>query len=115
MDDSSRLITCSGVFISTPTENTLAVLNQGFAKYGVPLEILTDYGSQFVAARDQEHARHTFKELLDNNGNKNIVASVKHPLTNGKTERFFGEIERKIGSSGSADEFLAGIIRSNLI
>ncbi|WML67549.1 MAG: hypothetical protein METHP_01088 [Methanoregula sp. SKADARSKE-2] len=30
MDDSSRLITCYGVFDSPTTENTLTVLNQGF-------------------------------------------------------------------------------------
>ncbi len=30
MDDSSRLITCYGVFDSPTTENTISVLKQGF-------------------------------------------------------------------------------------
>ena len=106
MDDSSRLITCYGVFDAPTTENTLAVLRQGFAEYGIPREILTDHGTQFVAARDREHARHTFKEFLDLYGVKHIVATVKHPQTNGKIERFFGEVERRIRKFGSVDKIV---------
>jgi len=106
MDDSSRLITCYGVFDSPTTENTLSVLRQGFAEYGLPREILTDHGTQFVSARDWEHAHHTFKEFLDQYGIQHIVASVKHPQTNGKIERFFGEVERRIGKFGSIDKIV---------
>ncbi len=106
MDDSSRLITCYGVFDSPTTENTLAVLNQGFAEYGSPHEILTDHGTQFVAARDREQARHTFKEFLKQHGINHIVATVKHPQTNGKIERFFGEVERRIDKFGSVDKIV---------
>jgi putative transposase len=58
MDDSSRLITCYGVFNTPTTENTLSVLRQGFAEYGVPREILTDHGTQLVSAQDWENAQH---------------------------------------------------------
>ena len=59
MDDSSRLITCYGVFDSPTTENTVAVLLlQGFADYGTPREILTDHGTQFVSARETECSPH---------------------------------------------------------
>jgi putative transposase len=88
------------LFDSPTTENTLSVLQQGFAEYGTPREILTDRGTQFVAARDQEHAHHTFKVFLDQNGIKLIVATVKHPQTNGKIERFFGEVERELANLG---------------
>jgi len=104
MDDSSRLITCYGMFDSPTTENTLSVLQQGFAEYGTPREILTDRGTQFVAERDQEHAHHTFKVFLDQNGIKLLVATVKPPQTNGKIERFFGEVERRIGKFRSVDK-----------
>ena len=94
------------VFDSPTTENTLSVLQQGFAEYGTPREILTDHGTQFVAACNREHAHHTFKEFLDQNGIKHIVATVKHPQTNGKIERFFGEVERRIGKFGSVDKIV---------
>ena len=106
MDDSSRLITCYGVFDTPTTENTISVLREGFDEYGIPREILTDHGTQFVSARDREHAHHTFKEFLNQYGIKHIVASVKHPQTNGKIERFFGEVDIRIGKFGSIDKIV---------
>lgn len=38
LDDSSRLITCYGIFSSPATENTITVLNNGFREYGTPRE-----------------------------------------------------------------------------
>lgn len=88
MDDSSRLVTCHGVFDSPTTRNTILVLEMGFTRYGIPREILTDHGTQFVSAREREVAQHTFKAFLDQHGIKHIVARIKHPQTNGKIERF---------------------------
>ena len=90
MDDSSGLITCYGVFDSPTTENTITVLNRGFREYIHPREILTDHGTQFVSARNREHAHHTFGNFLDHYNINHILAGVKHPQTNGKIERFFG-------------------------
>jgi len=106
MDDSSRLITCYGVFDSPTTENTISVLNLGFREYGTPREILTDNGTQFVSARDREHAHHKFGEFLDLHNIRHIPTAIKHPQTNGKIERFFGEIERRIGKLGSVDKIV---------
>jgi len=106
MDDSSRLITCYGIFDSPTTENTILVLNQGFREYGAPREILTDNGTQFVSARDREHAHHKFGEFLVLHNIRHIPTAIKHPQTNGKIERFFGEIERRIGKFGSVDKIV---------
>jgi putative transposase len=106
MDDSSRLITCYGVFDSPTTENTIIVLNQGFREYGTPREILTDHGKQFVSARNREHAQHKFRDFLDHHDIKHIVAGVKHPQTNGKIERFFGEVQRRINKFGSIEKIV---------
>jgi putative transposase len=106
MDDSSRLITCYGIFDSPTTENTLLVLRMGFAQYGIPREILTDHGTQFVSARDRDNASHIFKEFLDFYGIKHIIARIKHPQTNGKIERFFGEVERRLPRFGSIDKII---------
>ena len=70
MDDASRFITCYGVFDSATTENTIKVFRKGFAEYDIPDEILTDHGTQFVAAKNREKAKHRFKEFLAENGNK---------------------------------------------
>ena len=106
MDDSSRLITCHGLFDSPTTQNTILVLEMGFARYGIPREILTDHGTQFVSARERDVAHHTFKEFLDGHGIRHIIARVRHPQTNGKIERFFGEVERRIEKFRSVDEIV---------
>jgi putative transposase len=106
IDDSSRLITCYGVFDSSTTENTISILKQGFREYGTPREILTDHGTQFVSARDRKHAQHKFKDFLDHHEIKHIVARMKHPQTNGKIEGFYGEVERRIRKFGSIDKIV---------
>ena len=60
MDDASRFITCYGVFDSATTENTIKVLREGFAEYGIFDEILTDHRTQFVAAKSREKAKYRF-------------------------------------------------------
>jgi putative transposase len=106
LDDSSRLITCYGVFSSPTTENTITVLNPGFCEYGTPREILTDHGNQFVSVWDRDHSRHLFKDFLEENNINHIIARVKHPQTNGKIERWFGLLEQKLNHFGSIDDFV---------
>ena len=103
MDDASRLITCYGVFDEATTDNTIKVLKKGFSEYGKPNEILTDHGIQFVPSKNREKADHRFKDFLEENGIKHIVARIKHPQTNGKIERFFGEVERRLEKFESVD------------
>jgi len=106
MDDASRFITCYGVFDSATTENTIKVLKKGFAEYGIPDEILTNHGTQFVAAKSRENAKHKFKEFLKENGVRHILARINHPQTNGKIERFFGLMEQKLHLFDSVEEFI---------
>ncbi|AEA46105.1 IS481 family transposase [Archaeoglobus veneficus] len=106
MDDASRFITCYGIFDSATAENTIKVLKKGFAEFGIPDEILTDHGTQFVAAKSREKAKHRFKDFLAENGVKHILARVSHPQTNGKIERFFGLMEQKLSLFDSVDEFV---------
>ncbi len=107
MDDASRLITCYGIFDSATTENTIKVLKEGFAEYGAPDEILTDHGTQFVAVKSREKAKHRFKDFLAENRVKHIVARINHPQTNGKIERFFGLMEQKLNLFDSIDELVS--------
>lgn len=64
------------VFDSATTENAIKVLMKGFREYGIPDEILTDHGTQFVAAKSREKAKHRFKDFLAENGVRHIVAKI---------------------------------------
>jgi len=111
-DDASRLITGYGVFDNATTANALAVLRDAVARYGRPASILTDHGSQFYANESEcrERGESAFEEYLAEHGIRHILARIRHPQTNGKLERFHGEIERKlrIFEGSSADRATRG-------
>ncbi len=44
------------------------------------------------------------RDFLDQLGIKHILITVKHPQMNGKIERFYGEVERRIGKFVSVDK-----------
>ena len=98
MDDASRFIVAYGVYPQATTENTLTILNEAIAKYGRPLEILTDRGSQFYANEGErkEKGVSQFEQYLADNGIRHILCRVNHPQTNGKLERFYGVLEDKM-------------------
>ena len=48
-------------------------------------QILTDHGTQFVAAKSRDKAKHKFKEFLKENEIRHILARVNRPQTNGKS------------------------------
>jgi len=56
-------------------------------------ELIMDHGSEFGAHRihDDGSWSSEFKDHLKKYGIKPILARAKHPQTNGKLERFFGE------------------------
>jgi putative transposase len=47
MDDASRFISGYGIFGEATTENAISVLDDSINRYGKPLKLLTDHGSQF--------------------------------------------------------------------
>ena len=97
-DDASRLITGFGVFEHETTENALSVLEQAIKNYGKPTAILSDHGSQFYANAQEAKAKgiSEFEKRLAELDIKHILARVNHPQTNGKLERFHGELARKL-------------------
>ena len=106
LDDASRLITCWGLFQSPTTAATIMVLETGFARYGVPNEILTDHGPQFVSNQKTGTPHHEFGRFLEHHHIRHIVARRNHPQTNGKIERFFREIDRLIAAGFSMDDVI---------
>ena len=114
MDDSSRLITCYGVFDAPTTENTLAVLRQGFAEYGIPREILTDHGTHSL--------RHETGNMPDTRSKSSWISTVSNisslPLNIPRlTEKLNGSLARLNGELGSlvqSIKLFTGTMLSNL-
>ena len=99
-DDASRCITGFGVFDEATTEHAVQVLHEAMTKYGKPASILSDHGSQFYANESEckRKGESEFEKELDRLEIRHILARVRHPQTNGKLERFHGELQRHLKS-----------------
>ena len=91
MDDHSRFITGFGLHATQSAALVIEVLRAALAAYGVPAEILTDNGSQYITWRGKSQ----FSRELDKHGIKQIVARPHRPQTLGKIERFWGSLWRE--------------------
>ena len=96
-DNASRFVTGYRVFEHATTENSLVVL-AAIKEHGKPAAILSDRGAQFYAntSEKKKKAISKFEKKLAGLEIKHIVARPRHPQTNGKIERLFGELERKL-------------------
>ena len=66
------------VMNNTTTQTTITVLRKWFVQFGVPVQLVSDNGPQFVSA--------DFATFLKVNGIKHIRSSVYHPCSNGRAE-----------------------------
>lgn len=105
-DDASRFIVGCGEFGNATAENTRSVFAQAFALHGLPKQVLTDHGTQFVNVHGEE-GEHEFADWLKSLKVKPIYARVKHPQTNGKIERLFQTLARGWKAFGSLDAAVA--------
>jgi hypothetical protein len=76
---------------SQSTALVLEVFRAAIASYGVPEEILTDNGAQYVTWRGTSQ----FTKELEKRGIRQIVAAPRRPQTLGKIERFWGTLWRE--------------------
>ena len=65
---------------NTTAEGTVRILRHIFASHGIPHQLVSDNGPQFVAQ--------VFTDFLKQNGVKHIRCSPYHPSSNGLAERF---------------------------
>jgi len=112
LDDASRMVLAGGEFFEINTQNSIMVVDQLVNKYWwlCPMrELILDHGSEFGAhrIRDDGSWNSEFKDHLEKYGIKPILARVKHPQTNGKLERFFGEYKKHRSAFSSFDEFIS--------
>ena len=67
------------IMSTTTATKTIAVLRDIFARYGLPQQLVSDNGPQFIAEE--------FSRLLRLNGVKHIKCAPYHPASNGAAER----------------------------
>ncbi len=91
LDDYSRYCVAGGFFFDKSEEHVLAVGIKAATEHGLPLEMLSDNGSQFRLVSEEARAEggQTRYELgWTALGTKVTFAGVNHPQTKGKEVRF---------------------------
>jgi putative transposase len=98
LDDASRFVVGYGLFPEATAEHTIEVLKSAIERHGKPASILTDRGTQFYKAEtDARLGGFTqFEGYLIENEIRHVLGRVSHPQTNGKVERLFGTVKRKL-------------------
>jgi len=97
IDDHSRFIIGFKLMPSPNTEDALDLLDECIGKHGPPREILTDHGVQFYSTNN---GISTFEMFCEEMGIKHIMASIRHPQTNGKVERKIGVVSEHLELHG---------------
>ena len=75
---------------SRTSEKTIEVLQKLFARYEIPVKLVSDNGSQFTSEE--------FQQFLKRNGIKHITSAPYHPATNGLAERGVGSFKSAMKS-----------------
>lgn len=93
LDDHSRYVVVLQKVASTSGELVREHLQDGFGQCGVPEAMLMDHGIPWWSA----HSAHGFTQLslwLMKQGIELHWSRIRHPQTQGKVERFHGELQR---------------------
>ena len=104
-DDASRFITGHGVYPTLTSPYSVEVLDRAIKEHGRPKSIISDHGSTFYAveAREREKGLTEFERYLLRNHIRQILGRVNHPQTNGKIEKWFDVLEKKLKFFSSID------------
>ena len=81
---------------SNTAEKTIDQLRYIFSHYGLPEQLVSDSGPQFVSLE--------FKHFMKENGIRHILVAPCHPCSNGQAEHFVATFKQamKAGSFGKA-------------
>jgi transposase InsO family protein len=115
LDDHSRVCVGGEFFRDKGEEGVLGVAVRAIAQNGLPLQVLSDNGSQFRVVQEQargEGAKTRFEAGFERLGVKVTFAAPHHPQTKGKEERFnrfviedfLNEVRAKVGSLRELNE-----------
>ena len=78
------------VMKNTTARATIEVLRKWFAKFGIPMQLVSDNGPQFIS--------NEFEQFMGMNGVKHIRCSAHHPCSNGGAERFVQTMKRGLSA-----------------
>ncbi len=101
IDDYSRFIVSLGVFRSQTAEHVLETYRRGVGEYGAPREMLTDNGRQYTSWRGSTK----FEQELKKDRVKHIRSQPHHPMTLGKIERFWQNVNNEFLRRAQFDSF----------
>lgn len=76
------------IMSSTTAEKTVEALRVMFSRYGLPEQLVSDNGPQFISAE--------FRNFLEANRIKHILSAPYHPASNGQAERFVQTLKRTL-------------------
>jgi transposase InsO family protein len=102
VDDFSRYVVSFGLHVQMRTATVCEVLLEGTARYGKPVEVLTDQGPQYFTWRGKS----AFQKLLMREGIRHVVARSHHPQTVGKCERLWETINREFWERARPEDLL---------
>ena len=92
LDDHSRYVVGHGLFTHQRGDIAVDVFREACARFGKPKELLSDQGRQYFAWRGKTE----FQKMLGKEGVAHVVARAHHPMTVGKTERFWETLKREL-------------------
>ena len=84
IDDASRKMIALVEEKHATTDASIEAMEQAL-KHGKIKQCITDHGTQFIKGEDK---RARFSEFLEKQGIKHILCRIKHPQSNGKSEKF---------------------------
>jgi transposase InsO family protein len=93
LDDHSRFALGLWWLPDVTDRSVLACWIDAANRYGLPLQTLTDHGSQF---RMEDHTTSAFRTYLWACGVDHTQGRVGHPQTQGKIERFWSTFQREL-------------------
>lgn len=84
IDDSSRKILALKETLTPTTDETIDAMKEAL-KHGEIEQCITDHGTQFIK---DESKSSRFADFLETNNIQHILCRIKHPQSNGKSEKF---------------------------
>lgn len=84
IDDSSRKLLALKETLNPTTDESIDAMKEAM-KHGKIEQCITDHGTQFIK---DESKRSRFAEFLEKEKIKHILCRIKHPQSNGKSEKF---------------------------
>ncbi len=106
IDDHSRYVVLLSMLGSTLRGPVQEQLEQAFRDCGVPEAMLMDHGVPWWSARSPSGFTHLSVWLMKQ-GIDLCWSGIRHPQTQGKVERFHGELQRAVERRGTAHDLQA--------